>query len=254
MQATQNRIKFLDGLRGLAILAVVLRHAYGDGFSSYLPYGTRYDIFPVTQLWVGVELFFMISGFVILMTLEKSANFITFIKRRWLRLFPAMFIASIVIFAFNSLTNLGPFGHRHLLDLLPGLTFINPGLIRTVTRIKISSMDGPFWSLYVEALFYVVFGATYFALGSRWAIAAIVSMNVISYLIWLIFGNTKFGDAMNWLGFEYMLWFASGAVFYLYYLSKKASYFMIAVALGITVAIFSKSTSGLLFLLIRRIG
>lgn len=41
--------------------------------------------------------FFLISGFVITMSLEKCIDFGDFIFRRWLRLFPAMLIASILI-------------------------------------------------------------------------------------------------------------------------------------------------------------
>jgi len=43
----------------------------------------------------GVQLFFMISGFVILMSLEKTEGFFHFIYKRWIRLFPALLIASL---------------------------------------------------------------------------------------------------------------------------------------------------------------
>ena len=87
-----HRIAFLDGLRGIAILLVVFYHAY-TRWSDIVPYGARYAHFPVAQLgWLGVELFFMISGFVIYMTLEKCRSFGEFLYRRWLRLFPAMLL------------------------------------------------------------------------------------------------------------------------------------------------------------------
>ncbi len=93
-----NRINFLDGFRGLAILLVLLFHAYAR-WSSVVPYGDEFSMFPVFSYgYLGVNLFFLISGFVILMTLEKSKDFFQFLRKRWHRLFPAMLISTIFIF------------------------------------------------------------------------------------------------------------------------------------------------------------
>ena len=81
------------------------------------------------------------------MTLEKCENFRDFIARRWLRLFPAMFIATILILSFIYATHLGPWSDRDIADAVPGLLFINPGLIHVVTRVRLESLDTPFWSL-----------------------------------------------------------------------------------------------------------
>ena len=67
-----QRILELDALRGLAAVAVVFYHyttRYGQLF------GHR-DSLTVSLPWghYGVDLFFMLSGFVILMTLERTAN------------------------------------------------------------------------------------------------------------------------------------------------------------------------------------
>ncbi len=96
--ADKRRISFLDGLRGVAIILVVFFHAYGNPYQfGRYPYG---DTFAgvISYGWVGVQLFFMISGFVIFMTLEKCRNFQEFICRRWLRLFPAMLMCSLIIY------------------------------------------------------------------------------------------------------------------------------------------------------------
>ena len=93
-----SRLLFLDGLRGIVILLVILYHAYSDTWDIFLPYHYQYHDFLLFKYGnYGVQLFFLISGFVITMSLEKCIDFGDFIFRRWLRLFPAMLIASILI-------------------------------------------------------------------------------------------------------------------------------------------------------------
>ena len=70
----KHRIEYLDGQRGLAILLVVLFHAYAR-WPERVPYHDAYANIPVFAYgWVGVELFFLVSGFVILMTLERCSS------------------------------------------------------------------------------------------------------------------------------------------------------------------------------------
>ena len=57
------------------------------------------------------------------MTLEKCDSFGDFIYRRWLRLFPAMLIASIIILATAPFLTARPAGQPVLLDTLPGILF-----------------------------------------------------------------------------------------------------------------------------------
>jgi peptidoglycan/LPS O-acetylase OafA/YrhL len=96
----QGRLRYLDALRGIAVLCVVLWHLYGTN-AEYLPYGARFAVAPFNLMWTGVELFFLISGFVILMTLEHVRTLREFAVRRWLRLFPAMLIGSLLLLAFD---------------------------------------------------------------------------------------------------------------------------------------------------------
>ena len=70
------RIPALDGLRGIAILMVVVGHAYPY---TYGLGGT-----------VGVTLFFVLSGFLITQALIKDGKLASFYWRRFLRLYPAL--------------------------------------------------------------------------------------------------------------------------------------------------------------------
>ena len=91
----------LDLLRLLAAALVVLNH-FG-AFSSARPDVGKPFAFPILHFatgfgWVGVEIFFVISGFVIALS-ARGATPDGFIKRRALRIFPALWICSLVIIA-----------------------------------------------------------------------------------------------------------------------------------------------------------
>lgn len=166
-----NRIAFLDGLRGIAILLVVLFHAYSR-YPDIVPYKDSYKYFPLFEYgFLGVQLFFLLSGFVILMTLERSKNFFSFMYKRWIRLFPAMLIATILIFSTAFLFYERPGGMPNLYSVLPGLLFIEPSLLdKIVGGGKILPLEGAFWSLYIEMMFYIIFGISYFILGKKKAV------------------------------------------------------------------------------------
>lgn len=98
---TRGHFPALDGLRGLAILLVILHNADAYGRVSGV-------LWPVAMLshagWIGVELFFVLSGFLItnnLLDTQQATNYYqSFFARRTLRIFPlyygTLFIALIV--------------------------------------------------------------------------------------------------------------------------------------------------------------
>jgi peptidoglycan/LPS O-acetylase OafA/YrhL len=233
-----ERIRWMDGLRGIAILLVLLCHLYGPPDTVA---GSPHSI--LAMGWTGVELFFLISGFVILMTLERCKSLTEFARRRWLRLFPAMLVGSLIILAYDHFIGVGPFAGRSAADLIPGLVFISPGLIHIVTRVSLNSMDNPYWSLYVEVFFYAVFGTAFFAVGWRAAVGVILVIFACSYgLDQLHLAATslvaRVAFAINWMGAFYFCWFASGA---LYYRASRgnAKMFWCATALAV-IAVFTQ--------------
>jgi hypothetical protein len=74
-----KRIPELDGLRGLAILLVILFHYLGETAGSIHNPVFRYLTRGFGIGWVGVDLFFVLSGFLIggiLLTARESENYL----------------------------------------------------------------------------------------------------------------------------------------------------------------------------------
>jgi len=221
-----NRIQYLDGFRGLAIILVITYHLFTRW--TILPYGNKYADFIVFYTgWVGVPLFFMISGFVILMTLDKSSNFKEFILKRWVRLFPAMLIASIFSYLTSFYLTERPIGAAKIEDFIPGLIFIAPSWLSSIFHIQTNVLEGGFWSLFVEVRFYFLFGSIYFIFGQNWAIKTIIVSFFLSFLSKVL--NTRFGSTftettnvfMNELGFIHFGWFSVGILTYAYIKEKN---------------------------------
>jgi peptidoglycan/LPS O-acetylase OafA/YrhL len=158
----KHRIEVLDGFRAIAIISVLMYHFTGpwvkyphqDFFLHIFKYG-----------YLGVHLFFMISGFVICYTLENTPNLLSFYRNRFARLFPAMLLCTVLIFLFvRFVDDQVQFKSAHdLKNVLPGLTFINPQIWSLVTGKEFKWLNGSFWSIWVEVQFYVIASAVYFA-------------------------------------------------------------------------------------------
>ena len=91
-----GRIIELDALRGLAAMSVVLFHFT----TRYEELFGRANPLPLNFGWgdFGVDLFFMLSGFVILMTLERTSHSLKFAWGRFTRLYPAYWAAVALTF------------------------------------------------------------------------------------------------------------------------------------------------------------
>ena len=100
------RVAVLDGLRALAILAVMafhytMRWTPPQAREDLYPYHGAFNHLPILGPmldygWAGVELFFVVSGFVICMTLERSSGLWDFFRRRLARLWPAMLVCASI--------------------------------------------------------------------------------------------------------------------------------------------------------------
>ncbi|WP_164516236.1 acyltransferase family protein [Sphingomonas sp. 2R-10] len=141
---TPPRLRELDGLRGLAALAVALYH-----YTCFVPFILPGTALPALQLpWGcdGVKLFFAISAFAILVTLERTPGLRDFAWARARRLLPEYWVAMALTGGIA--WALGP----ARLQVDPRSWLANLPLLQPWTGVAM--VDGVYWTLNVEILFY----------------------------------------------------------------------------------------------------
>ena len=100
MLTAESRIREFDGLRGVAILAVVTFHLLVLPLDPFLSRIGIRDV--LTLLAYGVDLFFVISGFLIGMILLKMKGILgvrAFYIRRILRIWPLYYFLLFIVYA-----------------------------------------------------------------------------------------------------------------------------------------------------------
>jgi peptidoglycan/LPS O-acetylase OafA/YrhL len=136
-----SRVPGLDGLRAVAVFLVVLFH------QGLLAFG-----------WVGVQIFFVISGFLITGILNRRrsqglrAYLFEFYGRRSFRIFP-LYYAVIALFAAALAVG---FRSDALKPGLPYAATYTYNLWHATTAFRHSKLISHFWSLCVEEQFYLV--------------------------------------------------------------------------------------------------
>jgi peptidoglycan/LPS O-acetylase OafA/YrhL len=162
--SSQARIPELDGLRGVAILLVVLYHyvALSGGAAPGTALYAFQQHFAIG--WAGVDLFFVLSGFLIggiLLDARSSGTyFSTFYARRVFRIMPLYYfwIALYFMFVlgpFRSLSALLAHNSEHWSDV-PLYVLFAQNSVKIIHGDFGTAWLGPLWSLAVEEQFYLV--------------------------------------------------------------------------------------------------
>jgi|LakMenEpi03Aug12_release.lakeMendotaPanAssembly.Ray.scaffolds.fasta_scaffold13825_9 peptidoglycan/LPS O-acetylase OafA/YrhL len=133
-------IRNFDGLRAIAVLFVLLIH----GSYGFFKGG-----------WIGVDLFFVLSGFLITTLLKndylnnKRISILKFYIRRFLRLLPALILCIVLAYMLNMFSVAPKLNHNGFSSLAALFYFNN------VIDIKVSGNLSHLWSLSVEEHFYL---------------------------------------------------------------------------------------------------
>jgi peptidoglycan/LPS O-acetylase OafA/YrhL len=205
MTIRASRVAALDGLRGIAILLVILFH------HSLLGVG-----------WIGVQLFFVISGFLITSNLVRDralapgAFFGGFYWRRALRIFPVYFAYLAFLVFLDAVAGKArelAVDWPYLVTYTYNLTNLRPGFV-------FSSWFGHFWSLCIEEQFYLLWPMIVYVLRPDALRLTVLGMIAAAPMCraataFFLAGHLKsdyaVGDAVYWFTLSHMDGFAFGA-------------------------------------------
>jgi peptidoglycan/LPS O-acetylase OafA/YrhL len=154
IQLKKGYIPALDGVRGCAILLVLLFHCLK---TSVFPFSTLSEIG-----WIGVDLFFVLSGFLItgiLIDTRGCKNFLAiFIYKRILRIFPLYYLCLFIFFITLFIPKITIINFyldkRFLNDIFYYLTFTQ-NILFSFRGWNESDILNHFWSLALEEQFYL---------------------------------------------------------------------------------------------------
>ena len=169
-----QHIAYLDGLRGIAILAVVMVHSsfstgIGTAMRNFTFYGVR-----------GVQLFFIVSGMTLTMAhLNRPLNLPNFAARRFFRIAPMFYMGMIIYIGLGAWTNARSGTHNAMAsDYIATLLFLNGWLPHDASKVVPGG-----WSIGAEAMFYVTFPAIIaIARNSRYILMLFVSSYIFAGL------------------------------------------------------------------------
>jgi peptidoglycan/LPS O-acetylase OafA/YrhL len=143
------RVPEVDLLRFLSAISVMIFHYTFSGFhggvQTQMPYAW---LDPISRYgYLGVECFFMISGFVIFMS-AKNVTISAFATARFARIFPALWICCTITFVCMLFASDAHSGlHASVSDYLKNLLLLNK-------LFSSAFIDGSYWSLCYEIQFY----------------------------------------------------------------------------------------------------
>lgn len=162
---TRVHLPFLDGIRGIAILGVFLCHSVGQafGFNSLHWNGLFRDfdssssflaLYPLTYGSAGVAVFFVVSGFCIHLSHQRSKNkkWLLFINKRIFRIYPPYLLAVCLFFFVWPWGSFDVGSFTRAAQLITHILLIHNFDERTFFEI-----NGSFWSIAVEVQLYAIY-------------------------------------------------------------------------------------------------
>jgi len=186
---SSDRVPAFDGLRGVAILSVMIFHfvIFRISFDEIRPGELGGDAgLTLLQLsmcgWAGVDLFFVLSGFLITRILlnarGRAGYFRVFYFRRILRIFPAYYAALVVLLVIPRLFPSLVRGVAHIHSSIWLWTYLSNVLLATHGWDSVPETMQHFWSLAIEEQFYLLWPWLIFVLSRRRAIWVCVLLMV----------------------------------------------------------------------------
>lgn len=162
----------LQGLRGLAVLAVVIYHCHPRLEGTWIAYASLWG-------WAGVNLFFVLSGFLITSILlesrEKPHYFRNFYGRRALRIWP-VYVLVLAVCYWQSRWFVGT-GPLQAVKTAPWLAYIF--FVQNLFHLALPAAIGPTWSLAIEEQYYFLWAPLVRFLRRPWLLASVLTAALV---------------------------------------------------------------------------
>lgn len=192
MNVNISRENNFDFLRLFFASLVIVSHSFplvGDYDLEPLRYLTnsRYDLGGI-----AVHCFFVISGYLIFQSVERSSNFLNYFWKRILRLYPAFIIMTLVTMAII------PFIYEGSTPLLENQSFLSyfprqitlfnlqQNIEGVFTHLPYIGINGSLWTIRYEFTMYILVGLLFFV-KKEWRLFALISFFIICYAIQILY-------------------------------------------------------------------
>jgi exopolysaccharide production protein ExoZ len=208
----------MEGLRGFAVFLVFLVH-YCSLFQPYMAIGTLSEsiLFILKNTGnIGVDLFFVLSGFLIYGTLitKHKTHFLLYFKRRFIRIYPTFLFVFLVYLILSVLI---PTESKLPIDGLDKLLYVIQNLLLLPGIFEIPAIITVAWSLSYEVFYYITIPLILALIKMRtWKFQQrIIFWFVVSIMGFSLF--EFFGDSTH---YTRLLMFISGIILYETYTQK----------------------------------
>jgi peptidoglycan/LPS O-acetylase OafA/YrhL len=162
----------LQGLRGLAVLGVVGYHCHPRLVGTEIHYGSLWG-------WAGVNLFFVLSGFLITSILIEARGkphyFRNFYGRRALRVWP-VYVLLLVVCYLNAPWFIGP-SITDAVKAAPWLAYLF--FVQNLFHLALPPAIGPTWSLAIEEQYYFLWAPIVRFVRRPWILATVLTTALI---------------------------------------------------------------------------
>lgn len=206
MTSHQGFVPAVQGLRGLAAMSVLVVHLYDMPLlAGFLPGVPSWFHGTINMGGRGVELFFMISGFLIPASLVRHTSVSKFFYDRALRILPVFVVLHLILFTVGPLV-----GYKFFKDItvLSYIEVFLANLFFVPDLFGLPAGQQNAWTLTYEWAFYIWFAATFVVVAQqrKWILAALLLVvGLIAVFTWPIAAYFAIGMLFSAISFRIRL-------------------------------------------------
>jgi peptidoglycan/LPS O-acetylase OafA/YrhL len=226
MEQNERQNNNFDFLRVFAALCITLTHSFNLlGLFSLEPL-MKFTKNKIDFSFIGLCIFFSVSGFLIAKSADKSNTFLHYVWKRFLRIQPLLILVCLLtVFVvgpiFTTLSTTNYFNnlavYSYFRNIMPifGIQFVLPGVFNT--NIGEAGINGSMWTLVVEERLYLLISLIFISkdLFKKFFKVFIVLLNILYVLHSAVFHKTLI-PYLNGAHIFYAIIFLNAAAYYFF--------------------------------------